>query len=347
MRFFSERYASLHSTTLKIEDSGLAAERSCDMKKAMIAMIVLIIAFFTIWAIKLRSTVEPVDPFTPDASGSKPWWQSAPNAEPTPDADWVLDPEIPDNCIPVLGGNELYMVVDEDGNIIKYRRRVKQEDGSWLWEDVNPDIPENYEAVPGLDNVYKVTNADGTVHYYRYTRNQDDTYYFTEVDEHGNPLKKDDALSNDAIPANYVHVSGNIYAVYNEHGVLIGYKMRVENEDGTFSWVDCDPPQGGNQWGGGGIPNMNQGTGTSGNTNVTIINPTQEPTKINKTEEKVTDIKQEGEWTVVYETTVIKTYDEYGELLKTEKSGPTEINRFPTTDVSQDILDRFLNGAKK
>ena len=59
------------------------------------------------------------------------------------------------------------MVVDEEGNIIKYRQRTLQEDGSWLWEDVDPNIPANYEAVPGLENVYKVTEADGSVHYYR------------------------------------------------------------------------------------------------------------------------------------------------------------------------------------
>ena len=110
------------------------------------------------------------------------WWL---NNDESVDSDGVLDPEIPLNYIPVPGSIELYMVIDDDGNIVKYRERKQQEDGSWVWKDVNPDIPADYEPAPGLDNVYKVTNKDGTVSYYKYIRNDDDTFAFIPVDENG------------------------------------------------------------------------------------------------------------------------------------------------------------------
>ena len=122
-----------------------------------------------------------------------PWYETKYQA-PKADDEWTLDPEIPLNYIPVPGEDELYMVVDDSGNITNYRKRVKQADGSWVWQDVNPDIPDNYEKVDGLDNVYKVTNKDGTTEYKQYVRNDDDTYCFVPVDEKGNPLD----LKNDA-----------------------------------------------------------------------------------------------------------------------------------------------------
>ena len=106
-----------------------------------------------------------------------------------------------------------------------------RDSSSWLWADVNPDIPDNYEAVDGLENVYRVTSEDGTVKYYRYIRNEDDTFAFVEVDENGNDIEISIPKA-DEIPENYAHISGNIYAVCNEHGVIIGYMERISNEDG-------------------------------------------------------------------------------------------------------------------
>ena len=97
------------------------------------------------------------------------------------------------------------------------------------------------EAVDGLDNVYKVTNKDGTTEYKQYVRNDDDTYCFVPVDEKGNPLD----LKNDAstISKNYVHADGNIYALYNKDNVKMGYRERVKNNDGSYSWKVADPPK--------------------------------------------------------------------------------------------------------
>ncbi len=52
----------------------------------------------------------------------------------------------------------------------------------------------------------------------------------------GKPI---DNSSNDAsvIPDNYRRVTGNIYAVLNEHGVVVGYKER-RMKDEKYIWVD-------------------------------------------------------------------------------------------------------------
>lgn len=324
------------------------------MKKVVLILAVLVVAFIGIWAFRMRQPLKPTDPYAAGLSDDAPWWETSPNETPTPDSEWVLDPEIPSNYIPVLGGNELYMVIDENGNILKYRQRIRQEDGSWIWQDVDPNIPQNYEPVPGLENVYKVTESDGTIHYYKYTRNQDDTYYFTEVDENGNPLTND-TPSNGDIPPNYVHVGDNIYAVYNDYGVLIGYKKRVQNADGSYSWIDTEAPNNNGEnentgsggswvWTGGGIPGIDSGqqtgTGTGGDINITVSDPVKtEQGYVEK--ETLIEGKEEGNWYVTYETIITKEYDSSGELISTKKDGPTETDRIPITDANRDILNKL------
>lgn len=317
------------------------------MKKILIVLALLIVAFFVIWTLKLRAPLSPDNSYT-NGDEDRPWWEIAANQTPTPDEDWILDHEIPDNYIPVLGGDELYMVIDEDGNIIKYRQRVQLEDGTWVWEDVDPNIPQNYVPVPGLDNVYMVTDIDGTVRYYKYTRNADDTYFFTEVDKNGNPLV-DDTPEGDVVPLNYVRIDGtNIYAIYNEHGVLIGYKERVLNPDGTYSWVDCDAPtqKSTNEI----VPNTGEIPGAKkeeeqykdpeivGTGKVNITTGGFEYGKSYVEEETYTDTKHENGWVIIYETIVKRTYDSSGELISTKKEGPNEVNRVPETEFNIGIL---------
>lgn len=309
-----------------------------NMKKLLIILFVLVMAFIGIWIMKLKT---PLDPNQNNPSSSLPWWETvAEGTLPTADEDWVLDPEIPENYIPVLNADELYMVIDENGNIEKYRHRTRMEDGTWVWEDVDPNIPENYEAVEGLDNVYRVVGEDGSVRYFKYTRNSDDTYFFTEVDEHGNPLKNDTPQGSE-IPKNYVRVDGNIYAVYNEYGVLTGYKERYIDANGNYAWRDCDAPvkQEDNNPIAGGIPGYTGG-GTGGD--IYIINngtDTQQTEEGYIETETITDTKRTNDgWTVVYETKVTRVYDRSGNLVSTKKEGPTEVNRFPTTSINEDIL---------
>lgn len=319
------------------------------MKKLAIIFSVLLVVFIGLWAVKMGAPLTPNNPFINGLSEAAPWWERLPEGS-TPQADtgWKLDPEIPSNYIPVLGADELYMVVNEDGTIKEYRHRTKQPDGSWLWESINPDIPENYEPVAGLENVYRVTDADGAVHFYRYHRNSDDTYYFVEVDKDGNDLKKIIApINDDGIPANYVRIDGtNIYAIYNEHGVLTGYKERVKLEDGSYGWRDCDGPSFNKQgsWGdwdigSGGLPGGMTIPGDDGHGgNITIINGSTGEERGYIETNTTTETKRENGYTIIYETTVTYEYDLQGKLVKTTKDGPTEINRFPTTSLNEDLL---------
>lgn len=208
------------------------------MRQLILLFLMLLSAFLGLWTYKVKTPInrpnEYAEGYDPDAGA---WWQGKMQV----DDNWRLDPEIPLNYIPVPGENELYMVVDNNGNIIGYRQRTKQIDGSWLWTDVNPDIPANYEAVEGLENVYKVVMDDGSVKYYKYIRNDDDTFAFVEVDENGNPIDKDrDATT---IDGKHVHITGNIYQRLDDHGVAIGYDKRVANGDGTFKWMDTEMPK--------------------------------------------------------------------------------------------------------
>lgn len=310
------------------------------MKKLVgiiIILVVLIMIFLGLWAIKLNTPIEQPDSYI-NGNTETPWWENSNGEAPTPDEDWILDHEIPENYIPVLGREELYMVIDENGNIIKYRQRTKQEDGSWLWEDIDPNIPQNYEPVAGLENVYKVVDPDGSVHYYLYTRNSDDTYFFIEVDEYGDPLI-DNTPNGDEIPANFIRIEGtNIYAVYNEYGVLIGYKERIENPDGSYTWVDVDAPatSSGIINGQGGIPNSSSNSNSS--SNITIVDNSNKVQKGYTEQHSYTDTKHENGWVIVYETIVTKTYDEKGNLTSTKSEGPTEVNRIPETEWNFDML---------
>lgn len=209
------------------------------MRQLVILFVMLFACFLGSWTYRIKTPVNRPDEYAEGYNiEAGAWWNTG---KVEVDEDWKLDPEIPLNYMPVPGEDELYMVVDNDGKIIGYRKRTKQIDGSWKWEDVNPDIPDNYEPVEGLENVYKVTAEDGTVKYYKYIRNDDDTFAFVEVDSKGNVLNKNrDATT---IDGKHVHITGNIYSLLDEHGVIIGYDKRVENDDGTYSWVDTTLPK--------------------------------------------------------------------------------------------------------
>lgn len=212
------------------------------MKRLGVIFLLLFGTFLGSWYYKIMTPIERPDEYAEGYDeNAGTWWK---RGKTEVDDSWRLDPEIPLNYIPVPGEYELYMVIDTDGKIIGYRKRTKQIDGSWLWTDVNPDIPEDYIPVDGLKDVYKVISEDGTVRYYKYIRNEDDTFAFVEVDENGNPLKKErDATT---IDTRHVHITGNIYSELNDYGVVIGYDKRMDNGDGTFSWIPTELPDYGN-----------------------------------------------------------------------------------------------------
>ena len=296
------------------------------MKKILIVLCSLLTVFAVSWGVKAQSPINR--PSNLDEEEETPWYESR-YTSPQADEEWILDPEIPLNYIPVPGEDELYMVVDDNGNITGYRRRTKQADGSWLWEDVNPDIPDNYEKVEGLENVYKVTNEDGSVSYFLYVRNSDDTFAFVPVDENGTPL--DDGKNADTIEENYVHVDGNIYAVYDENNVKMGYRERVKQDNGSYIWKVCEEPSSVSNDGlsailGGSSSGSSasgiQSEGSSNNSNK-VVNSDGSYTVT----ETSTNTEIKDGYTITYQTTVKKTYDANGNLISTKKDGPYEISR--------------------
>ena len=205
------------------------------MKNIFITLGVLLTAFFVSWGIKARMPVERPDNVMTNTD--VPWYMSSYSS--TVENEWMLDPTIPDNYIPVPGEDEVYMIVDTSGNITGYKHRYMQEDGTWVWEDANPDIPDNYELVEGSENLYKVTDAEGNVTYYLYVRNEDNTYAFVPCDEFGVPYY--DGEDAEIIASNYVHEDGNItynngkYTITMSIGNVPNYRGLIyKDEDGNW-----------------------------------------------------------------------------------------------------------------
>lgn len=328
------------------------------MRKALIVLTALLVIFAGAWVVKAKTPANRPDSY---ASGftNTAWWDIT--LDQKVDEEWVLDPEIPDSYLPVPGEDELYMVVDDNGNIVKYRQRTQQDDGSWLWNDVNPDIPDNYKAVEGLENVYKVTSEDGTIKYYRYIRNEDDTFAFVEVDEHGNNIEIS-IPQKDNIPDNYALISGNIYAVCNEHGVIIGYMERIPDENGSYIWKPIEKPRdlndeeentsniGSNDdWTWDimdlGLPNVslpsvpveppdtNQPTNPLGQPVENGVTTQYQSDGTYTEKETFLTTETKGGWMTTYQTIVTRVFDAEGNLISTSKEGPNELSKTQITNT--------------
>lgn len=298
------------------------------MRRILIILCSLITVFAVSWAVKAKTPINR--PSNLEEELETPWYLNR-YSSPVADDGWTLDPEIPLNYIPVPGEDELYMVVDDNGNITGYRHRTKQADGTWLWEDVNPDIPDNYVKVEGLENVYKCTNADGSVSYFKYIRNSDDTFAFVPVDENGKPL--DDGKSADTVDDNYVHVDGNVYAVYDDNNVKMGYRKRVKQDDGSFIWKECDAPTAASSDGLSNIFGNSSNNNTASNSGIQSEGSNSGNNKVTNADgsytvtETSTNTETKDGYTITYQTTVKKTYDSGGNLLSTKKDGPYEVSR--------------------
>ncbi|PWM81180.1 MAG: hypothetical protein DBY41_04260 [Clostridium sp.] len=97
------------------------------MKKLSLVFAGLLITFFVSWGIKVKMPVNRPD--NTETASTVKWYETKYTA-PVADDEWILDPEIPDNYVPVAGENEVYMVLDDSGNITGYRQRTQQEDGT-------------------------------------------------------------------------------------------------------------------------------------------------------------------------------------------------------------------------
>lgn len=84
-------------------------------------------------------------------------------------------------------------------------------------------------------------HKDGTSSYQQYVRNEDGSYAYVPVNENGVPLD-DGADATTIDTTHYVHKSGNVYGLYNDNGVLTGYRERVKDGE-NYVWKVTDPPK--------------------------------------------------------------------------------------------------------
>lgn len=346
------------------------------MTKLVVVLVAFVVAFCGTWIFKSKTPIQRNDDTT-NLSNDGNWWNQESTQLSTANEvsdEWKIDPEIPDNYIPIPGEDELYMVVTESGNIEKYRHRYHKDgdDKTWYWVDVNPDIPEDYEPVLGLENVYRVSNADGTVSYLKYIRNDDDTFAFIEVDKDGNIIDKVLTADPDGetIPANYTQVDNNVYAVKNENEVVVGYKERTIDNDGkanwkllsdndvkalfsscssdsnnslSYSWPTTEATSEESSSSSGKLVIEEQTTESNRNSGSVEIyaDNNADNVSIIKNEngsytekQTIVETKIEGNWKITYQTIVSKTYDKDGNLISTNKNGPIELKREKTTTGS-------------
>lgn len=298
-------------------------------KIVLIVCAILFLIFVIFWVSKANNpSKRPKD----DTTNSTEWYNK--EVKTRADSAWILDPEIPENYIPVPGEHEMYMVVDAQGNISEYRQRIKSEDGSWIWSNVeNPN--KTYIIAAETDNGYVLSSDNGDT-YIKYIRNDDNSYAYVNSDANGNDTESTDATT---IPKYYIHVTGNIFAVYNEFGVVTGYKERVSDGNGGYVWINTSKPDTSSSDNNAGNlinpSNDSNNTVDDNNTSQSDNNPSEKEeiksdgTKVITT--SYTETKLEGNEHVTYKTTITKTYNSSGELISTKKDGPIEVAR--TTQI--------------
>ena len=92
------------------------------MKKLMLMFIILFGAFLSVWGYKISQPISRPNEYADgyDASAGE-WWNTGEISE---EEDWTFDYTVPLNYIPVPGEKDLFMEVDNDGNIVAYHKRV-------------------------------------------------------------------------------------------------------------------------------------------------------------------------------------------------------------------------------
>ena len=273
------------------------------------------------------------------------WWDTTLWSNVKTDTEWILDPEIPVNYVPVIGLDETYMVLNDDGTVNRYRKRVKDDAGNWVWSDViEDDMPVSF--IPSIidDDIYTYIGSGGEEEYYRYVRNGDDSYAFVPVDENGNDVGYE-FPKGDSFPENFVLVEDNLYASLDDHGVIIKLWERYINELGAVKWQELRLPY---QTAGSGVinpsythlsPDVTDMTGkmapetTSSTQTLTVTTATELPDGITLLDgqtyntETFTESKTAGGWKVTYKTVYTYIYNSDGSLYATHKDGPNEIER--------------------
>ena len=322
------------------------------MKQIIAVFLILLSIFFICWGVKANTLVKRPDNI--EDGKITPWYESTYTA-PNEESEWYIDPDIPDDYIKVPGKDDIYMVM-KNGVIDHYVKRVPAKGRGYDFIAYNPDIPETYEKVDGLEDVYKVTDEKGNVSYKKYVRNKDDqTFAFVDVDENGNYLN----LNNDATTIDDKHKlvdsNENLYALYNENNVKIGYQKRVKDKDGKFKWINAEAPKK-KEVGNNGIKNRASNNTEDTSQYVDKPAPIDDSKIINSdgsyvVTSKNTNVKTVDGYKIRYETTTKTTYAKDGSVLHMETSDPVQVskekitgaNATPDPSKIENTLDKELS----
>ena len=158
----------------------------------------------------------------------------------TPDSDWVLDPTIPGNYIPVPGETDIFMVLNEDGTVKEYRRRKQNDEGGWDWETIENPTGMDIEKIKDTPygDVFRLAN-DEFEEFKRYVVDENGGFAWVDTDENGLDLN---LPTTSILPDNFVPTLDNTYAVYNDNGVLQSFLKRTVNDDGNYQWLLVNRP---------------------------------------------------------------------------------------------------------
>lgn len=313
------------------------------MNKLFAILIILILIFGGIWFFKNTSPPDRNTEVTYNENEGK-WWDTSKLSDVKIDENWMLDPEIPVNYIPVIDQEETYMVLNDDGTINRYRKRVKNEMSAWIWMDiVEDDIPVSFKPVEGKDNIFSF-DSEGTIELFKYIRNADSSYAYVPVDESGE-IKDKSIPNGDFIPSNFVSVDGNnLYAAINEYGVIIEFWEKSVDDMGAITWNKVkreyqDPTSGVTS------PYQNKVNNNNNNLKPQVTTAVNEKTPDGvellpgqrydiKT---ITENKTVGGWKTTYETVYTYIYNADGSLYSTHKDGPKEIARVQVFTQEHDL----------
>lgn len=316
------------------------------MNKLLIILIGMLIVLGCIWYFKSSAPAERHSDAVYDETLGQ-WWSTSNLTDVSVDKNWILDPEIPINYVPVIGEEEVYMVLNEDGTVNRYRKRMKNGD-MWIWEDlIEEDEPVSFKPTALTDVYAYKSDEDDTEKLYQYFRNEDGSYAYVEVDSNGNLIGYDRPNGNN-IPSNFVSVDGNnIYAAIDEHGVIIQFWERKIDDMGAVTWVQIANPYAVSfssgssyNWGDGFRPSSGGGIGGGiGDTSL----PNADLPQLDLTDGQTTstetfrETETVGGWKITYETVYTYVYNRDGSLYSTLKDGPNEVERVQVFSQQTDL----------
>jgi len=236
--------------------------------------------------------------------------------------------------------------ISPSGTVNRYRRRVKDEAGNWVWSDIiEDDMPVSFRPSAVDDDIYSYIGSSGEEELYRYVRNGDDSYAFVPVDGNGEDIGYE-VPQGEYILDNFVLVDGNIYASLDDHGVIVKLWERNINELGAIYWQEIHRPY---QNAGSGITDPFTNWDNNHLSPVTAEITISESTSITPpngvclsegqtfSTETYTESKTTGGWEVTYETVYTYIYNADGSLFATYMDGPNEVERVQVVEQRSDL----------